>query len=413
MTSDAISSSAKTEAPPLHSVRRRLDAVDWDFAEHVPNRWSSGIHSLHWYPAPFPPGLAATLTDILCRDPGLVVDPFVGSGVGLIEAWLRGRRVFGLDVNKFAVDLAAAKFSLLVNASQREAQLLGEAYMRYRSRTIDNLADRPLGDVCDELAIQRDAIRWFEDYVLREIATLKKWIAECCPANPAVWIVLSSILHRSSILRDVHYTYIVDKSKTVKPPKSAANAPKLFTSRLMQIYRTAERVRKDFGQVGIELAELPQATILHGQAENFHKLLAEPADLVLTSPPYFGMNDYVRSQYLSFLVRPWPSYERDLAHEVGSRRSRRSPVKLDEYLDSMSQAFRQMANVLTVGKYAAVVVGASTAAAVRSRDPLGTLKAEIGRCGFELVWERERRVQYRKINNSPVCRESLWVLVRV
>lgn len=167
--------------PPVDIVRRRLDAVDWDFPEHVPNQWTSGIHGLHWYPAPFPPGLAATLTDILCPASGTVLDPFMGSGVGLLEAWLRRRRVVGVDINQFAIDLATTKFGLLINANQSDAKRLVNEYERHRKDLLKENVKHSLSDLCGASEIQPEAMQWFDDGVLREIAVIKQWLDECLP----------------------------------------------------------------------------------------------------------------------------------------------------------------------------------------------------------------------------------------
>jgi hypothetical protein len=60
-------------------------------------------HNLHSFPAKFPPQLPRTFIKELTGPGDLVLDPMVGSGTTIVEAFLSGRRSIGFDINPLAI----------------------------------------------------------------------------------------------------------------------------------------------------------------------------------------------------------------------------------------------------------------------------------------------------------------------
>ena len=78
----------------------------WDF----PNRGNWAVHSGD-YRGNWPPQLVRSLI-LKYTEPGdTIVDPFVGGGTTLIEAWLNGRKSVGIDVSKLALQTSRAKIA--------------------------------------------------------------------------------------------------------------------------------------------------------------------------------------------------------------------------------------------------------------------------------------------------------------
>lgn len=65
-----------------------------------------GLYAFHKYWGKKPAEPISYLISVLCPVDGLVIDPFLGSGVSAIEAMRLGRRVIGIDLNPAAVRLA-------------------------------------------------------------------------------------------------------------------------------------------------------------------------------------------------------------------------------------------------------------------------------------------------------------------
>ena len=144
-----------------------LDAVDWDFQDFNPATAQPTVHGLHWYPAPFPPALVATLLDIL-GPVQTVLDPFSGSGVTLLESGIRGMEASGGDLNAFAVKLVTSKWQLLQEASESDAQRLVTSYEAFRrGATTVSRASAPR-----DAGIHCDATGWFTSRTLGELARI-------------------------------------------------------------------------------------------------------------------------------------------------------------------------------------------------------------------------------------------------
>lgn len=394
------------------ALRRSLDGVDWDFRNFIPLPAVKRIHSLHWYPAPFPAALVGTLLDILAPTPGRFLDPFCGTAVAPVEAWLRGFQSTGIDVNRFAVDVANAKTSILLSGDRATASSLTASYDRYREKELVSWEDATAPIICRKAEIQEEAQRWFTPGVLGEIALAKRWVSEDAPTEwrAVLRTILSSTLHRASELRDVHYTYVVDRSKTTTPPTGQVDYPRSLRRKITEVFRDAEIFRAEMSASEMPIRREISPVYYAAPAEVATTRLDPGFDVIITSPPYFGMNDYVRSQYLTWLVDPWDGFEEDLGAELGARRDRWSRDKVRRYVDSMTAVLGELRRVLNRGAPLVLVLGQSQSALAREANPVASIQDVVRDLGFDLVWKTERRVRFRKINNTPYRSEVIWVL---
>jgi DNA modification methylase len=394
-------------------VRELLDRVDWNFVDYNPSERAPEVHGLHWYPAPFPPGLAGTLIEILGLG-GTFLDPFSGSGVGPIEAWLRGYTSVGVDINPMAIRIGEAKAHLLKDASASEGEALADEYSSFRKSRLKDYLDCSPDELCTAARFQQDANRWFAPHVLAELAVVKEWVATGENAQnwmDVILILVSSILHRRlSELRHVHYTYVVDRSKAKYPPKNTPDAYSEVRNKLTGTFVRFEVTQNRLRRAGISPNTLRDPLFVAGNSEYCLSSIVSEVDLVITSPPYFGMNDYVRSQYLTWLIFPWDTFDSDVVLEMGTRRDRRSSVKLDRYLDSLGSCFKTVGQMLSPGGHLAVVMGTSHASNASVRPEIDDLSTALAMADLRPIWRGVRRVVYRKINNTPYREEHIWVL---
>lgn len=70
-------------------------------------------HNFHSFPAKFPPQLPRVFVRELTNPGETVLDPMMGSGTTLLEAYLLGRRVVGFDIDPLALLLARTKLTSL------------------------------------------------------------------------------------------------------------------------------------------------------------------------------------------------------------------------------------------------------------------------------------------------------------
>ena len=70
----------------------------------------SGLtHQFYRYPARFSPGFVRAAIEAFSLPGDVVLDPYMGGGTTIVEAYVAGRRSIGNDLNSLAVFVAAAK----------------------------------------------------------------------------------------------------------------------------------------------------------------------------------------------------------------------------------------------------------------------------------------------------------------
>jgi len=121
------------------------------------------------------------------------------------------------------------------------------------------------------------------------------------------------------------------------------------------------------------------------------------------------MNDYVRSQYLTWLIDAWEDFETDLSDEVGARRDRWSRRKAQQYIGSVGATVSSLHTKMKPGAPLVLILGQSQSAIARELNPARAVVSAAKEAGFELLWETERRVRFRKINNTPYRLETICV----
>jgi hypothetical protein len=97
-----------------------------------PRRDAGVTRAVYSYPAKFQAHLPAELIRLCTRPGELVLDPYVGSGTTGLEAWLEGRRFFGVDLSPFALLLARVKTTPVDAAVARGAAASAETWPGHR-----------------------------------------------------------------------------------------------------------------------------------------------------------------------------------------------------------------------------------------------------------------------------------------
>lgn len=399
-------------APSREELASALDRIDWDFADENPSTVNMRQNGVHWYPATFVAPLIGTLLDILGPErPATVLDPFCGSGTAALESWFRGYRALGSDNNSFAVALCKARVNILRHGSARTGERIAGQFERWAAGARSEAGT--LARAHEFAGIDPEAARWFVPAAVDDIALVKSWVEHHAPARwrASLRVLLSSLLKRSSRVRDYHYTYIVDRSRVANPAVADPQVGRLFAQKLRSTHLAAERLRAVLLEQG--LANLEQPPVLsRARAERLAHIEDGAVQLILTSPPYFGMNDYVRSQYLTSLVYPSEDYERDLRLESGSRRDRNSPAALAAYVKDMEASFKECRRVLDPDGQLVLFLGHSRSRLARESGLLERLMEILTREGFEKHWAAQRRIRFRKITSTPSSSEHVWVLRR-
>ena len=249
-------------------------------------------HGFHTYPAGMHPDTAAAIIE---HCPGSVHDPFCGGGTVLIEAMLAGRDCSGTDVSPIALLVAQARVagpewaSPLRSASRK---LAAAAQLR---------VDVDVPEVCEA---------WYQPHVAQEIGRLRDGIEEYDEAlQPILKTVLSSILIKASYRQSDTVNRRVTHHR---PPGTTAI---LFHKKAREL---ARKIELNPAESLVQLAE----------ADARAQIPPEGTGLVLTSPPYPGVYDYLPMQQLRLAWLGIDALDGKKA-EIGSRRSFRSKGRGD------------------------------------------------------------------------------------
>lgn len=386
---------------------------------------SYASHNLHAFPAKFPPQLPRTFIEGL-TDPGeIVLDPMVGSGTTVVEAFLTGRQGIGYDIDPLALLISKVKVTPIdpIAVLDRGREILEKASFALRHRR----------DELHQALKQRwkPQTRQFVDYWFApetqlELQALISAIEEVDQPDLRTFfeVALSSIIitktggvslaldlahsrpHKARIVIDQHGQIIEgqDIAEEGHSPRS-----RLLTKTLRPaLDEFAKRLERNLAGVQAFDSVGPQPIIAAGNAQAL-PLASNSVDLIVTSPPYASNAiDYMRAHKFSLVWMGYPiaclgqkrkryiggealtemEFEElpDMAAAVVeeiTRLDRKKGRVLHRYYSEMTRALREMYRVLRPGKAALVVVGSSV---LRGRDTRTEMcLAEIGKAiGFRV-----------------------------
>jgi SAM-dependent methyltransferase len=239
------------------------------------------VHGFHSYPARLHPQTAARLVEAL-TDPGAsVLDPFCGSGTVLVEARRLGRRALGVDANPLAVELAWLKTRGLspdeaeaLKAAAREVADHAEARRSARSGPSVRYGpdDRELFDV--HVLLELDGLR----HGIRQLGSDSRLSLH--ELRRMLLLVLSALLTKVSRRPG-------DTVERTQPRRLRAG----FTLRLFAD-KADELTRQMLEYSGSLCKAAPSAVVQIGDARKLVQRSGS-VDLVLSSPPYPGIYDYL------------------------------------------------------------------------------------------------------------------------
>ena len=304
-------------------------------------------------------------------------DPFCGSGTTLVESLLLGRRAWGIDINPFAIGIAAAKCSLV----QRPETLLESRELKRVLHTTQQMMEDSEGDQRRNVKLARGAYhrpiqrelfeqvssrrrphlqlnhrelrKWFHSHTYRQLMDIRTMVEQI--SNVELKLLLETVFISILMAASSHkgkkpYGYFADN--VVPKEERYRNAYKLF---YLRCRRLLVRVTK-------MLPSLTRATrdpvvLGLGDAASSDVWGKRQVDCVVTSPPYPGAVDYAMAFRLASY---WFPERGDIlsvrTHEIGARGLRRRRDSRDVYFTGMHHAFRNMIRALRPGGLLALVL---------------------------------------------------------
>lgn len=379
-----------------HKRDRLVDLLDGDLNFHSQDS-SYASHDLHAFAAKFPPQLPGVFIKALTAPGDVVLDPMMGSGTTVVEAFLQARKAIGVDIDPLAVRLCHVKTTPLDTnkVSILGAKLLARAHQLLSdSQAIAQALEDRFGRKT------RDFVNyWFLPTTQRELMALILAI-ESMPDGATrdfFELTFSSIIVTKSggvsMARDLAHTRPhLDKTKVPR------NALEQFEKRLSKNLSSIAQLQGGRGT----------AYVHRGDARSL-PLADQSVALIVTSPPYANAIDYMRAHKFSLV---WFGEQIGRLSElratyIGSERvggmgyvalpnraeamvqrlsakDRKKASVLRKYFSEMREAIAEMYRVLRPNSAAIVVVGTSTMRGINVETHL-CLTDIAAAVGFDVV----------------------------
>lgn len=369
---------------PNSDILRRLEEISWNFdGDQSRSAWSA----THFHPARFISQLPSILIQRLTREGDTVLDPFCGSGTTLVEARRLNRNAIGVDINPVSAMISKAK-TLPLSMDRASAVL---------SNLTASILDQKPGELADAPATVQ-MVKWYSPNVAHDLLKLFTNIERTTDQDEKLLktFCFSSILVKAC--RETrHWGYICDNTQPKDHP--SRNITELLDESVSEILRAfASQQATALGQVNVfECDARKLKTVVEDNS----------VDFVVTSPPYEGVVDYVKSQRLTM---EWLGLDINAfrASETGARSKRHRTLALRQFKDELLESFTAIHRALKSGAPCAVVFGVSPRRDFKFSD----MADVFDKVGFVLEAEFDRDVSVQRSLKPSVLQERLYVLTK-
>lgn len=336
-------------------IKKRLSSINWNF-DFTIEYGNDTLHPFNCrkyysYPATFIPEIPYALVEILSQKGDVVLDPFGGIGTTFMQALSLERVPYSFDINPVASSVCKTLYRLFdpaLNKNLIKDQLLQlcEGYNDSKDYSV-NLPP-----------LRKELAGWFEKTTFNEISFLFQQLdyVQDQTEQDVMKLVLSSILVTLSS-QNKGWAYIADN---VKPKEDELRKKHVFD----QYKASVRNLLNDIVEHEAKLSDTFEAfysqishetRVFESSLVDATTMKAETVDLVVTSPPYPRMIDYVKSQRLSFdfINEDFGDY---VGREIGARYRRSRKDFLDSYESDIKQINAMIVKLLKTNGYLCVVL---------------------------------------------------------
>lgn len=377
--------------PTLSAHAGRLDRIDWNFPQA--GTATGSIHKAHWFPGNFISQIPAALIEVLSNPGDVVLDPFGGSGTTVLEAARLGRRSIYADAVSACVLITQAKIAAATDGIAPATLIQIEHALTWDHACYSNEVGQQ-GEGSDP-ALEK----WYHPQTLAQLRYIWQLVEQQIGAERRTLSLLFSdllfscastggSLTKTGKLRRHHWGWIADNVIPRQLVRHDAVAG--FRNRLRSLP----------APTAVEYAPI----VLHGGAQSLD-IPPQSVDLIVTSPPYVGVIDYVKANRLLYLWMNWP-FDEERAAEIGARYKRRRPLVVAEYLQEMAGCWHEFHRVLKPGGAAAIVIGESRAFPGTCERTIADLDALM-----PVTWGPIKRIPTRRRVTDRAAREALELVL--
>lgn len=412
------------ERLPLTSYPDKLSQLLSQDLDFCVNRENHGVHTLHSFPAKFPPELPRKFIQELTDPNEVVLDPMIGSGTTLVEAFLAGRLGIGFDIDPLALLMSQVKV----------AQFNKEMLQQIGNHILTQAAHKiwlKRAELTDGLQKRWDKETfafidyWFAPEIQMELFSLITEIERLSNPNIRSFfaLIFSSIIitksggvsyaldlghtrpHRAKIVRTGNGKILLDECSKDDSSRKIEILTKTVRSPIDEF---GKRIKQHLDNLLEQPLQGNPPIIQYGNAQAL-PLGDASVDLIVTSPPYASNAiDYMRAHKFSLVwmghsiqqltqdrkqyiggesatataFEELPSQVAGIVKEVDLANKKKGKA-LFRYYSEMTRTLREMFRVLKPGKAAVVVVGNSILSGKDTQ--IQTCLAEIGKTlGFQV-----------------------------
>ena len=344
-------------------VNHILENIDWDFSLRTPAHGKLrpfDCRKHHWFPATFIPEIPFTMIEVLTHPKASVYDPFSGIGTTYFQALSLNRRPLATEICEVAVQFM--KSLLILFDPMLELESLKDTLMKiakefepHKHYTERIRHDRSIKILMDRLQ------PWYHERTFNQLSYLfiEEHYCDNTPAKAAMRILISAILRRACS-QDRGWGCIADNMLPKPNQIIYKDVISLFKKDLKYLISRLQEhlgnIKEGYDQLYSEVAK--NETIFHTDVRNNEHVSSDSVDLIVTSPSYPNMTDYVKSQRLSYywLGIPISSANNDLISEIGARRKRQSKDALKKYLEDMQICIKILSSKVREGGFVCFVM---------------------------------------------------------
>lgn len=380
----------KTPFSKINNIISKLEKLDWDL-----NLAHKNGPSLHWYPCRYIPDIPSILIGNLSKKHSTILDPFSGCGTTIVEAIRLGRKGVGIDLNP--VGLLSAKARLIRVPHSSEEYLINN----YINRRFDSTKINPL---MKSNYNYPELIHWYHRKTLMQLIIIYNLIdnEKRKKFYPILKSSFSAILNTVCSRRE-HFGWICDN---VKPKELIyIDAIKAFKAKLIAYISSNKSFFKYIDLLNDQKVDISKDyELINGDAfDSIMKLNKNSVDLVVTSPPYYGVTDYINAFRLYSLWFPDDLLLSTKSSEIGARYKRKRKTAKLEYINDMSSVFTSIYPRLKKDHPMVLILGES-----KSRETyIDELNTRIEEIGFKNLKSIERRIPLKRQLKPSILKEQI------
>ncbi|MBI3103922.1 class I SAM-dependent methyltransferase [Candidatus Daviesbacteria bacterium] len=346
------------------------------------------VHRLHPYLGKFIP----QLVEIFLRKykPGLVYDPFVGSGTTIVEANTLGIDSIGTDVSAFNVLLSKVKTAKYdISLLEKEIYDILDRLNTYKNKFYKDEKVNKLFTINNEYLNG-----WFAPQTLKELLCYLRLIKDYTYQD-----LLKIILSRSARSARLVTHYDLDFPKKPQRGQYFCYKHNRTCQPVGEAYKFLSRYTIDTLNRIKEFSKIrTQAKVVVNHADSREVKLPTGIDMVFTSPPYIGLIDYHDQHKYAYELLGLQNNE---TREIGAAKRGQSDQAKKEYIKGVNEVLLHTRDYMTKNGIVLIVIN----------DRYNLYKPES--VGFKSIGKVDRHVNRRTGRRESAFYESILIWQKI